>query len=973
MPASPGVVLGRLVLRPDVGLVVAVLGTAAAILLPAAGTLVLHGLDVRVDDPLRLVYASGGGPVRWPVEGPQPDLAVTVAERDGLVLAAYTVGPPGVEPGQARPMPRAPEAGPPVLHLEILPRATTVADLVPADAFLVHASELPERPSTAALFGGAVEAPAWVVPARGADAFEAGGAEDLRGSTVVLVTLSLPAVALVAGVFADHEARARRRTAATLAALGRPSLGRDLLVGRVLLMSLLALAVAAAMVLALSTLGGAAFRPPTTPWGALGLALGVPTVVAAASGAVRAARTDGLRLLRAPPDEQDPPGPRLAWLPTPARPLVLGVRLLPVLLVAAALFVADVGVPIGAASVPVALAGGDDEWIVGAGEGLVAGGRTATAPAESLRYHPDIGAIVAEVLLPTTLEGRTVVLRGGAWADLATYHGLHLVEGAPPGPRGIVLGAGLADRIGARVGDAVAVQAVDRPLVETLRVDGLYDGPPILRQEGLVGLERGQALAGLAPDQATLLRVTPRTEAALAALSEPSARIEVVGMRLEPPEPVAGDVVRVALDIVNLGARAGARPLTVRVDGEAVAGMTATLPPHGHGQVAARFIAPEGAFRVDVNPTRVEEATAPPRRVEVPAIAFAGRPFTVGVTGADGAPLADVPVRLHAGLEEAADGADPIDAGVTGADGTVVLVPDRAGGLAVAAGAGPPTYREVRVGRAEDAEAARIEVARVWLEPPRPRVGEPTRLSATVVNVGGAAGEASIGLFVDATRLGDETVRLDQGATRSLVVDFVVSAPVRQVRAGDLVLRVAETTPGQAPSAPPARSGGSLQAEVADRVLGDAQRVLGGLASIALLTTLAVAFLATDRTLRGRAHVLGVLEAMGHDEAAIRRRAAWEGGTLGAVTAALAVLLGKAVFLGLGALGRPILFGHVLGDPVQPLFALQAIAAFAFVTALAAYLAAGRTLRASPLRGATRRRDERLPVVPVQDQLRGTA
>jgi hypothetical protein len=495
-----GVALAQLVLRPDLRLMVAALGAGAAMVLPVAAALLVHGLDVRVEDEGWVAYdRTGSLDLAGAPRAPDAALARTV--EDGRPLAAYVVGDTRVTPTQTWAMGTPPSdyAGRPAPSRPLL--------LLGADDLLVHPDRIPGAPVVAAYFAQPVTWPGVVVlPARGSDAFESAGASDVRGTLGWLLAVAVPAAALVAVLFCDQEAREGSRNAAILAALGRPRLGRRIVMLRGLLVVVLATLVSAAVGAGLYAQGGKSFHPEPFPVVAVALALGLPAVVAAVSGAIWATRrlADPTRLLRAPPDTQDPPGPRLGFLPLMARPLALGLRALPVALVAAALFVVNVGLPLAASGVPASLAGEADEWVLGsAGFG---GGRTALAPAQALQYHDDMGIILGEVVLPTTLDGHATVLRGGDWAPLAAYHGLRLVSGDAGG---LVLGEALAGRLGLRVGDEVAVQATDRAHVAWLSITGIAAAPGLLADEGFVSLATGQELAGMKPTEVSVVRARP--------------------------------------------------------------------------------------------------------------------------------------------------------------------------------------------------------------------------------------------------------------------------------------------------------------------------------------------------------------------------------------------------------------------------------------------------------------------------------
>ncbi|HEX2065900.1 MAG TPA: hypothetical protein VHI93_03715, partial [Candidatus Thermoplasmatota archaeon] len=150
------------------------------------------------------------------------------------------------------------------------------------------------------------------------------------------------------------------------------------------------------------------------------------------------------------------------------------------------------------------------------------------------------------------------------------------------------------------------------------------------------------------------------------------------------------------------------------------------------------------------------------------------------------------------------------------------------------------------------------------------------------------------------------------------------------------------------------QSGAGVQAQVANRALGNARTALVGLGGSAAASTLAIVYLATQRTLAGRRHAAGLLLALGQQPSQVRSRAALEGALLGGAAMALAIVPAKLAFLAAGH-GPPV-FAHALPDPITPLFAVQAAAAFAAACALAAYWGSEALFRGSrPLQPVRRR------------------
>lgn len=919
----------RVAARPDRRLVAAAAGIAFAILLPVAGTLVLQGLEPDIQGDW-IVYRTDGGDVRRGMAGLKASLW-TGAE-NGTPVAALLDGDPVVAQDQAMGVGIAVPDG-----LRDRTLATRAVPLVPPGHVLVHPATVPaQRPQMLLLAGEADVPGAMVVPARGADAFERAGLEGLQAQTLLLVAASVPAVALVAAVFADAEARRRARTAATLAALGRPSLARWLLAGRVALTGALGVVLATAMGYVLWRFGGATFRPADAQPRAIAIAIAVPGALGALAGVAWGVRRlgSGEDRLRTPPAETDLPGWRIPWLPATARPLALGTRVVPILVLAGLLFAVDIGFPLAAAGVPAAVAGERGEWVVGADTGIVLGGQTSAAPAAVMAHDPAIDAIVAEILVPTLVAGRPAILRGGDLGALADYHDLRVT-----GDEGLVLGGRLARHLDARIGDVVAVQAADQATVVRLEVTGVFGGGGLLADEGILDADMARSLAGIPDGRATLLRMRPDDLAARDALGRSQPRIEVTALRVLPDPPVAGHAARVEVDAVALSSAAATRVLPVRVNDIVVGQIVVSLPGHARGTFGTDFVVPHGTFGIEVNPTATIQPSTAAIQASAPLIVFQPDPLRVVLRGHD---VAGRTVEL-------VDAEGAVAATATTDDGGVAaLSPEAQGKYTIRAG---DVHRTVRVGADEDRNRTVLRVGATWIEPDRPAVGTRATWHAEIVNWGGAAGTRSIRFESGGSLITTQEPTLLGGQTVVVHVPLFVNENRMQLRAGNETLSVDArplASPGSDGRNVDARTAGSLQVEVADRVLGNAQRALVGLGTIALAAILAIVYLGTERTLDGRRHVVRTLHALGMSPEQIRHRAAWEAAAMAGVCFLGAAAVAKLAFIVLGRVGWPRPFAHSLPDPVTWLFVLQAGAAFAGAAALAAYMASARALEQKP-------------------------
>jgi len=619
--------------------------------------------------------------------------------------------------------------------------------------------------------------------------------------------------------------------------------------------------------------------------------------------------------------------PRIGWLPVGLRPLLLGLRIVPVVVLAATLFVVDLGFPMAAAQVPAAIAGGDDEWVQGAGGGLVVGGDVLAAPGHVLSFHPDVEAAVAEILLPTTLDGDPIVLRGGHWEDLSRFHHLHDLEG---GTGGLVLGARAASRHDLSIGDTVLAQHVDRPLLLPLRVTGIFHGGGPLSDEGILDMEWARDLSDTPAGHADLVRVRPGSSAALAALGSSEGRIEVVG--LQAPEGVpAGSTGTAFLRLVNVGGGEASRTIALRVDGVPVASATLQMAPWEERVLEVPFKVPAGTYWLAVNPEASGTGAQAGDRLAADAVQYGS--VQARLTSAEGAPLAGLSVGLFR-FDGLGPSGEALATATTDGQGRVdfVMPPGRyvvqiLGGREQSSTVWlvPESYRD----------GVHIEVAHAWTDG-NSAIGSTSTLYAQVINLGGRTGTQTLDLFQGEARFHFVQVSLGPGETTLLEIPFTVQEGV--LRIGNYSLSPAiSAAPGPGP-VDGVVAATQLQGRVADRVLGDAQRALMAIAALALASSLSIVFLGTQRTLQGRRRILWTYAAFGEDEDALRARVAWEGAVLGGGSFLVALLLGKVLFLVLGRIGWPTPFAHSLSDPFGWLLGLQAMTAFAAACALAAFL-----------------------------------
>jgi hypothetical protein len=331
-----------------------------------------------------------------------------------------------------------------------------------------------------------------------------------------------------------------------------------------------------------------------------------------------------------------------------------------------------------------------------------------------------------------------------------------------------------------------------------------------------------------------------------------------------------------------------------------------------------------------------------------------GRAFAAELRD-EGQPVEGEVLALFANSTAAATSA-PIATGTTDDAGRASFTLARTGLHLVTARDGEPAAVEVYGIAAADAGKARIVVETAYTTPAVPEPGQAAVVAARVRNVGGVAGTQRIPFAMDGQERGYKDVNLEPGEATTVELAYAPRRSGEEVTVlGVAVTRpTARTDSGPTVSIGPTAPGESLQSQVADRLLGNARAVLGGLALTALVSAIAVLVLSVRRTLASRSGIVSVLATV-WQPSEIRRRAAVEGAILGALGGLGGVLVAKAFILMVASLTTVRAFGHALGDPYSIVFMVQVAGTTAFLTSLTLHNAvakrlsggAGRALRST--------------------------
>lgn len=798
-----------------------------------------------------------------------------------------------------------------------------------------------------------VEAPATL-------AFYVRGADQLVSVLYTTVLASGVVVGLLASALIHFELRARRATLATLQLYGGPARAARFAAGRGLFLLLAGhatgYALTAGLLLAVRTSGIAPLRiEPSfaTVATAATLVGGLLGLVPAVRRSMRSLRIGHLRPAAAP-----------LRRPVILRPILTSWRVGIPLAVAAAILAASLGVAFGVVSMPNQVFGSGDAEVIASHGGNPLRGVVAASLADHLAQKGV--AHSPEIFVPTTLREHPVMVRGVDWERMQAFEPVPLVAGRPPLSDGEAsLGARLASRLAARIGDRLTAPAPYDASALSLQVVGLHASEGIVGDEALVSLETARLLAGLKPDDVTLIRHRelprdPRTPAPPVGPNDPVPEgIQVLGLRVVPDRPVPFEDATAVVQLRNFDPVTQTRQFTLRVEGQPVLDRWVAVPGGSGLDVELPFRVPEaGVARIDVNPSLDLAIRPAPYRVEAPAFASTGSNLSVQVLYANETPAAGVEVVFAGARNETdAEGRAQVPAGPTG-NRTLV-----AQGLAGRAA------RTVAV-----LDSAHLDGPwMVWreLRGPSRQPGGDWAGVGMVENVGGRPFNGSLRIPVD-DRVVDvaippvapgEIVRvplaieLDEGDHRIGLPE--ASVAVRISRADPQLVRELLDYRRNAEA-----RGASPRADATEAFLGDTYENLDAALTIVVMATLLHAGLITvavvNRELEERAPIVGSLAASGAARGALRRRVVLEYGEVGILAAVVGTIVGLAL-AGYGARQGILMgFGHALLPRADVDFAVRAAAAALATTLGAALLALDRvrehTARRLFVSGPVRRR-----------------
>jgi ABC-type lipoprotein release transport system permease subunit len=824
----------------------------------------------------------------------------------------------------------------------------------PSGANVAHVSALSadERDQLASTGFQAHQAPA-------ATGFYVSGTDELVTSVGVTVASSALVVALLASGFVNMEIRAKRQTLSTLKLYAGTRRIRRVIAGRGLVLlvggHLLALAVTAG----LTTLLTSASR--------LDITLS-PTFAAAATGATFLGGTIGLagplrrageRVEASALAEREPAG----WLPTWLRPSLASWRILVPLVAASLILAASLGVVFGMVDLPTELFGQGGEEVIASTSANPLRGRVDPFPGFHLGDVDGYKGASPEIFAPSTLEGRSVMVRGISWPHVAELDDLSLSQGrAPQGSEEALAGTRLAKRADLSVGDSISVPSAYSPSVTNLQIVGIVEGGGLLSDELLVPLPTARGMTQLDPGQVNMVRYETTGDPPREKLPE---GLEATSLTLSPEEPVPFEEVTARVGLVNFADTSTTRQFTLRVDGEPVDDAWPTVSARSTGMVEMSFTMPKGGVdTVKVNPETQAETGEPAYVVDVPPVAVVERSLEVDVRTRGGDPASGVQISL-------ADRSN-----TTNAEGRASfsdLVPGNRT-ISVSGSEGRAARSLLLV---ERANLHRAHPVLSSVEgPDRVDPGQSWAGVFTFVNLGGEAFEGRPTIEVDDNGTRDlQRMRLLSGQQVRVSAQFSLDEGQHTVGTNDtrFTFEVTSSPSGTGGGGTNGTDGGdgdgtgegatgdatveellqrrreqaqsSSQAgqSATQAFLGDTFENLNAALTLIVAATILhaglITLVAVFRQVDERAANVGTLSAIGASEGDVRGRAIREYLTVGLPAAILGVAGGLFVAWLLSRSGLLTGFGHTLGPRTDAGFAIRIVLAAVATTLVAALLA----------------------------------
>lgn len=608
---------------------------------------------------------------------------------------------------------------------------------------------------------------------------------------------------------------------------------------------------------------------------------------------------------------------------------------------------------LGVGDAPARFLGDDDIVLLGPPGGIPGQASVDVALVPPLRGIEGVVAASPEVYVLTTLQGRSLFVRGVEFDAFLAVDDARLGEGRlPAGAQEALAGRGALETFDLELGSVVLVGSSFLRYAVPVTIVGVLEASTAARDEIVVPLATARGLADVPAGQAHMIRARSTDVEGLRDLFEsPVPEFTYSEITISDQDVVGGETIVVSGKVTNWGRYGGTKQVEVHVSGSA----PVTKNVYVDGRRTASFevtlvMQGSGYKNVSINPefeVRVRPATL--QFLSPPAVAALGWPIEVRVALLNDAPARDIRV-MGPGIDARTD-----------ENGVATITPAVAGRIKVYAYEGD-----------EPRAAMSIDVREIATEPEARFVLESVRTASDVLpndapftveaefaNVGLAGGTRTITFAIDRNESWNSSLTLEAGRRRSVTFEVGPLAPgdhvLEFVGLGQLDVRVyggadprvAAFLDRAAPAEDPARS--LVASDGADeyivRVVGDIRGVVMALAFLsALLTTIGLLFVLMRHLAEAEPRI-GIYRALGATNARVSAIVEREVGMLMAAGAAIGIAMGIIVARSIASTELVRAFGHSIEIVASP-----TLVALVFILAIGVAVLAAKGILAYSLR-----------------------
>lgn len=588
----------------------------------------------------------------------------------------------------------------------------------------------------------------------------------------------------------------------------------------------------------------------------------------------------------------------------------------------------------GISRAPAAFIGDDDKILLTPPSGgLTSSGVVSGSLADVLRQQEGVKGVSPEIFVPTSIGGRSAIVRGVQMDVFLSMERGTLISGRLAlGDDEAIAGGGFTSRHDIQIGDEVVVAGSIGQAVLTVKVVGIFETKAASRDELFVTLDAARALAGLTGDAVHLLRIDASNKTAIARLVDSIAPVFLYsGVSISHDRALVGDTITVRANLTNWGAIGGTKRVELHESGRLVASEQVYVPARAQIHIEIPFeVDRAGELNITLNPSFHVTAAASSAMITAKTVAPLGGPFPVHVAGADGQAIA---------------GADILAAGEhtqTDADGNAMLHPPRNGPYEIRAEIGGKPLAKWRgyVVDADDLDSARVMVLGLTTTAPLVRSNETFRVNVTLANLGGVAEDLRVNVTVNGAPAGTVLLGLGPGDSGSQIILIgPLAAGIHEVSveghlarleiesidgdpAVEAILRANRRAEGLVPAIPHVDSGAD---DYISRVVGNVRLAVIVLSIVSAALASMGALAVVGRHVADRTSAIGLLKAIGADREYVLQVVSREAAIYGAWASLAGIIGGTLVTLALDATHILTAFGHAV-RPRYDVFVLLLLA-----------------------------------------------